>query len=83
MRYLPLAVIVLLPLGCGERAITNAKDSDKDVQVKDGHVKIDLGLPGEKEKKGNGKPEMPSLAVLPFKTLGGSSSPVAQACSAI
>jgi TolB-like protein len=68
MRQLLLIVAVaLLALGCADRTVTT-KDSDKDIQVKDGTVRIkDIGFADRKDSE---KPaELPSLAVLPLKAL--------------
>ena len=65
-RLLLLTLVTLLPLGCMDRS---APKEDKDVQVKEANVKINLpNLNGNKEEKEKtAKKETPSLAVLPFK----------------
>src|SRR5262249_49141184 len=62
-RLLPLLLVALLPLGCADR--TGPKE-DKDVQVKESNVKINLPNLNDKEEK-PAKKEAPSIAVLSFK----------------
>ena len=74
-RLLLLTLVTLFPLGCADRS--PPKEGDKDVQVKESNVKINLpGLNGnQEEKEKSAKKETPSLAVLPFKQPTNSSTP--------
>jgi TolB-like protein len=66
-RLMLLTLVALLPLGCADRSAP--KEGDKDVQIKEANVKVNLNG-GRDEKEKSAKKEAPSLAVLPFKQPG-------------